>query len=216
MESFRKRFTHVTSTANHEDEEIDLELKRENDLYKCDILEASIKLKRSNITIEDKIRHVRKMGIISWTGGAGISKYASKYIFEYIEILRETKESPKLRIALLKSIIEISWLNEEIKESMLEKNALAIIASILDENENDCTDLQYWAVYTLLCLGSGSYTVQKQLLQLGNLGKQLRKLSQERWPSWTYNEALKLIELLGLPEEEDSSNNDDDTIVDFW
>lgn len=214
MGSFRRRFT-IAFGINSEDDAVEDELRRENDFYKRDVLKASSKLKGTNLSVDEKIKFLRQIGSRSWTGGSGISKYASKYLLEHFGILEGTVQPPQLKIALLQCIVEISWLNEDIKTNFVEKNLLEYMSKILDEDGDDI-NVKRWVVYTLLCFATGSYTMQTAILKLDNLGPKLRRLSHEIWPEWTYNEALKLIELLGIPDDDDSSNNDDDTTADFW
>ena len=218
MESFRKRLTQVASfiTSGIETDEVDAELKRETDLYKRDIREADIKLKRPNLSVEEKIGHIRTFGIMSWTGGPAISKFACKYLLQHLVLLGEPRQPLKLRIALLNSIVEISWLNDEIKERLVGNNVLKTVFDILEEDRDGVLELQRWAVYTLLCLATGSYVVQSAMLQLTRFEPKIWKMTIKSWPTWKSNPATKLIQLLNIKEEDTDSSDDEDKVAAFW
>ena len=218
MEIFRRRLSKFASfkiSGNEADEE-DAELIRETDLYKRDIREANLKLKRQNLSVEEKASHIRKFGIMSWTGGPAISKFACKYLLEHLVLLGEPSQPNKLRIALLNSIVEISWLNDEIKVKLVQNNILIILLDILQEVEDGVLDVQRFAVYTLLCLATGSYAVQIALMQLTELEPRLWRMTLRSWPTWKSNPAVKLIQLLNIKEEDADSPDDDDKVVTFW
>ena len=219
MDGFKTFLTQVTSRRNLADEVLECELKQETDLYRRDILEANMKLKRPNSTVDEKIREIRKLGVMSWTGGPSASKFAKKYFVDYLEWLGDPEQSDNLRIALLKSIVEISWLNDDVKSALSEKNILKTISHILDENKDTCEEIQRWAAYTLLCLATGSHIVQRELLKIDDLEPKLRKLSLDSWYYWKINAAGLLTQLLDLKEISTSFNDivdHEDTAMTFW
>ena len=219
MDGFKTFFTQVTSRRNLADEVAECELKQETDLYKRDILEANMKLKKPNSTVEEKIREIRKIGVMSWTGGPSAAKFAKTYLVGYLEWLGDPEQPDNLRIALLKSIVEISWLNDEIKATLSEKNILKTISNILDENTDTYEEIQRWAAYTLLCLATGSHIVQRELLKIDDLEPKLRKLSLDSWYYWKINAAGLLTQLLDLKEVTisfyDAVDHEDPTMT-YW
>ena len=216
MESFSKRLTQIASYRNVGGEAADDKLKRETDLYKRDIIDANTNLQKPNISLEEKIHHIRKLGLMSWTGGQGISKFTGKILLEHIGPLGQPEQPDTLSIAILKSIVEVSWLNDEIKETFAENNVLKVVYDILHENRGKGTELHRWAVYTLLCLATGNYKVQSELLKFKHLEYKLRKLAQESWPNWKRNAAVQLTQMLNLMEEPRVSQNDSERVETFW
>ena len=223
MEHLKRRFTQGIIDiqklrqrhGSADNQVLESEFRNETDLYKKDVLEAYIMLRRPTASMEERIGYLRKIGAASWTGGSATAKFTCKYISEFLWILREPDEPPRLKIALIKTVIEITWLNDDVKEQFLHMNILDILYDIIDTEAASDTEVQRWAVYALLCLATGNYGLQIRMLQFPTLPRQLRRLSKEIWVNWSNNEALKLCELLDLPEETGDESSDE-SAADLW
>lgn len=141
-----------------------------------------------------------------------MSKFAWKYISQFLWILREPDEHSRLKIAAIKAIIEVSWLNTDVKDSIRRSNILGTIYEMLVSSSPETADQKRWAVYGLLCLATDNNMVQVEILQFADLVRTLKEVSELSWDGWKNNEALKLIELLDVKVQEGGDSNDDTTV----
>ena len=138
-----------------------------------------------------------------------MSKFAWNYISQFLWILREPDEQQRLKIAVIKAIIEVSWLNTDVKDSIRSSNIVGALYQMLESSSPETEDQKRWAVYALLCLATDDCMVQEEILQFADLALTLKEVSELSWDGWKNNEALKLTELLDMEVQEDEDSNGD-------
>ena len=141
-----------------------------------------------------------------------MSKFAWKYISQFLWILREPDEQSRLKIAVIKAIIEVSWLNTDVKDSIRSSNIVGVLYQMLESGNPEMDDQKRWAVYALLCLATDDCMVQVEILKFADLARTLKEVSELSWDGWKNNEALKLNELLNVKVQEHEDSNDDTTL----
>ena len=186
----------LTFTKNNQTDQED-QANREPNAYKRDISTAYAKFKRHGVSIDEKIKLLKKLGGLAWTGGLSASKLASKYLGDILLILDEPNAPAKLSTAVIKALVEITWHNDEIKEGLRSTHVLQKLYNILVMRDPELKELQQWAVYAMLCLATDHHHNQIELLRIEDLPHSLHEMSEQSWTGWTNNEASKLFELLG-------------------
>eukprot|EP00794_Sanderia_malayensis_P003152 gene3152-3621_t len=209
MEYLRRRFT---TRPSQDVNGFDTAMLNETDLYKKGIYIAWMSSKRLGISLDEKVKMIRKIGNLAWTGGTAASKFASGYLPSIVELLREPTMPTRLVITLINAVVSICWTHNDVIDKHRDMNVLQTLYDILESSgcREESSDLQRWVVYAMLCLVSDNSANQRELVKFPKLPHTLRALSKEIWRGWQYNEALKLSEILGWDLEKQEMLEEDE------
>ncbi|XP_061466936.1 armadillo-like helical domain-containing protein 2 [Rhineura floridana] len=167
-----------------------------------------IDLRNSDLPLEERATAALYIGLLTYTGGVSAAVLASEYIQDMIDILLMPDTSEKVRIAVLKGLCGICYLNvlnqNEAKESHLTEILLAYLDEEADpEADPDLIIMKFWVCHlmTVVCCNNIPYI--KLFNEVGGqmLQKRLETTSVMEWFGWPENYAQVMLMLLGYQEK---------------
>ena len=147
------------------------------------------------LTIEEKIEHIRRIGIVSWTGGPQALTNAGAQVERFINLYR-VEETMDVKIEIMKTLSLICCLNKSYQNQLRESGFLDEMLNTLAVHNPKIIDLQKWIIYTLNTVTSNNTENQRHVLAFPNLKDTLCAYQTESWFSWRKNEATHIIKAL--------------------
>ena len=150
------------------------------------------------LTNEERIEHIQRIGIVSWTGGTAANARAAALIPRFIEMFDEEKEPHQIdvRIELVKTLALIASSNKAAQDELRTNGFLAYMVELLRLNDPRLVDLQKWLVYALNSVLSNNTENQRLVLSYAHMKDTLAKFQTESWFCWRRNEATYLVNVL--------------------
>jgi len=150
------------------------------------------------LTNEERIEHIQRIGIVSWTGGTAANAMAAAQIPRFIEMFDEEKEPHQIdiRIELVKTLALIASSNKAAQDELRTNGFLAYMIELLRLNDPRLVDLQKWLVYALNSVISNNTENQRLVLSYAHMKDTLAKYQTESWFCWRRNEATYLVNVL--------------------
>lgn len=150
------------------------------------------------MTNEERIEHIQRIGIVSWTGGTQANARAADQIPRFIEMFDEEKEPHQIdiRIELVKTLALIASSNKAAQDELRTNGFLAYMVELLRLNDPKLVDLQKWIVYALNSVLSNNTENQRLVLSYAHMKDTLAKYQTESWFCWRRNEATYLVNFL--------------------
>lgn len=165
------------------------------DSFCRDIVYSSNKLEQyMTLSQEEKIDSIRRLGIISWTGGPIALRRAGNQISRLASIF--PSESLEIKIEIIKAISQICCLNPPYQNFLRECGFLDQLIEVLKIDDEELVMLQKWIIYCLSCLVVENVDSQRHLIRVEGMSGIISKYQTESWYTWEKNEANFLLNLL--------------------
>jgi len=148
------------------------------------------------LTNEEKIEHIRRIGIVSWTGGPQALANAGAQVGRFIQLYALEETTTEVKIEIIKTLSLICCLNKSYQNQIRESGFLNDMLNTLRINNPKIIDLQKWIIYTLNTVTSNNTENQRYVLLFADLKDTLCKYQTESWFSWRKNEATHIIKAL--------------------
>ncbi|XP_062985859.1 armadillo-like helical domain-containing protein 2 [Elgaria multicarinata webbii] len=162
-------------------------------------------LRNAELPLEERAIAALYIGLLAYTGGITAAELASQYIQDMIDILIMPDTSGKVRIAMLKGLCGVCYINYANQNKAKESHLTEILISYLDEDEDspeadpDLIIVKFWVCYlmTIVCCNNIPYI--KLFHEVGGqmLQKRLESLSNMEWFGWPQNYATLMSVLIG-------------------
>ncbi|XP_048364483.1 armadillo-like helical domain-containing protein 2 [Sphaerodactylus townsendi] len=166
-------------------------------------------MRNTELLLEERAKAASYIGLLAYTGGVSTSVSASEYIEDMIDILVMPDTSRKARIAVVKGLCGICYINyrnqNEAKELHLTDTLLAILDEDEDEDEEITSDdhdiiiVKFWVCYlmTVVCCNNIPYLKLFQNSGGQMLENRLESLCRMEWFGWPTNYAEVMLLLMG-------------------
>ena len=150
------------------------------------------------LTPEDKIEHIQRIGMVSWTGGTLANALAASQIPRFVEMFEEEEDPQQIeiRIELVKTLALICLSNRAAQDELRVNGFLDYMVQLLRLDNPKLVDLQKWLVYALNSMLSDNTENQRFVLSYAHMKDTLAKYQTESWFCWRRNEATYLVNLL--------------------
>lgn len=203
-----KMFGMRKGTNNNEAEFID-----EANLYKRDLLQIHHQLEVTasgsiDMSTDEIARRIEKYGHSAQLGGPSTMKFGVTQIGPtLLNILGEADNSPKLKIASLRTLSCLIQNHQENQNHMLDRDLDDILVRLMATGgmTNDPV-LQTWATYCLRLLIVNNITGLKKVRNHRGLDVLLSELEDMDWDIFPRNEALCVACMLGFNDTYDDDN----------
>ncbi|XP_077209117.1 armadillo-like helical domain-containing protein 2 [Paroedura picta] len=173
-------------------------------------------LRNTDLPLEERVKAAHHIGLLAYTGGVTCSMPASEYIQDMTDMLIIADTSRRVRIALLKGICGICYLNYNNQNHSKELHLSDILLASLDEDENEEEDenstggdqdiiiVKFWVCYLMTVICCNNYPYLKLFQDSGGkmLVNRLESLSCMEWFGWPSNYAEIMLALLGYQSTE--------------
>ncbi|XP_054841837.1 armadillo-like helical domain-containing protein 2 [Eublepharis macularius] len=164
-------------------------------------------LRDTKLPLEDRGKAAHYIGLLAYTGGVSCGAPASEYIQDMINILIMPESSRKMRIAVLKGLCGVCYINYTNQNAAKELHLADILLAFLDEEEDeDSTDdeqdiiiVKFWVCYLMTVVSCNNLPYLKLFQDSGGqmLENRLESLSSMEWFGWPANYAEIMLSLLG-------------------
>ena len=148
-----------------------------------------------SLSVEEKIESIRRIGIVSWTGGPLALRKAGDQIPRFLKIY--PSECIEVKIEIIKALSQICCLNQAYQNIIRTEGFLKDIVDFLRLHDPTQIELQKWIIYTLLTLLADNIENQRYILNIRHCEKTFSNYQTESWYTWNRNEANMLISMLG-------------------
>ncbi|XP_060100340.1 armadillo-like helical domain-containing protein 2 [Heteronotia binoei] len=167
-------------------------------------------LRNTELPIDERAKAAHYIGLLAYTGGVVSRAPASEYIQDMTDMLIMADTSRKVKIALLKGLCGLCYLNYNNQTHAKELHLPDILLAFLDEDEDeddedssgddqDIIIVKFWVCYlmTVVCCNNIPYLKLFQETGGEMLENRLESLSSMEWFGWPANYAEVMLSLLG-------------------
>jgi len=182
----------------HSEEDDDLFLSQEKNLYKRDIFRAfhTIELySKELVSSSDVAEAIEHIGCLAYTGGLTANKCAGSYLGKFAEFLDADNQRPDIKLSILKALSTITLNHSEHQNLATDKGLLKIVANIV---LTASPDLRAWAIYCLFCMALSNVTNLTWIRDEKALHETLRMAAAAPWKGFNKNYARVLLKLTSL------------------
>ena len=148
------------------------------------------------LTLEEKIEHIQRLGIVSWTGDSKANAKAASQIDRLIKIFEDETESIEIRIEIIKTLSLICCSSKASQNKLREDGFLSYMIEILRLTDPKLIDLQKWIVHALGSVLCDNTENQRYVLSFHHMKDTLSRFQTESWFCWRRNEATFLVSAL--------------------
>ncbi|XP_032717553.1 armadillo-like helical domain-containing protein 2 [Lontra canadensis] len=202
-----KKFWNVT--INHffmkEREEEDVP-SVESIFHKEKIVVLGHLLKNESLAIEKRAQAAHRIGLLAFTGGPTAGKFATEYMKEVAQLLRDHEMPPKAKVLLLQSVACWCYLNPVSQKRAKHLRFIPILTEIFEDKLdstvkseiNSSLLVKFWTCYVLSVMTCNNPSCMKELRDYNALKYHLQILATENWAGWPENFAEVLYFLVGF------------------
>ena len=148
------------------------------------------------LTTEEKIEHIQRIGMVSWTGGTLANTRATAHIGRFIKMFDDEAANIDVRIEIVKALALICSSNRAAQNELRDNGFLSYMVEILRLTNPALVDLQKWIVYALNSVLSENTANQRFVMSFSHMKDTLAKYQTESWFCWRRNEATYLVNIL--------------------
>uniref|UniRef100_A0A8C8ZGJ7 Armadillo like helical domain containing 2 n=1 Tax=Prolemur simus TaxID=1328070 RepID=A0A8C8ZGJ7_PROSS len=163
-------------------------------------------LRDKSLPLEQRAQAAHKIGLLAFTGGLPASRFATEYMKEVANLLKNEETTPKVKILLIQSIACWCYLNPVSQKKAKHMQLIPILIKFFERRANSTNQreidenrlVKFWTCYALSAMTCNNLSVVNELREHSALKYHLHELACDVWVGWPENFAEVLYFLIGL------------------